>query len=215
MRFSEKFKVIGDIRPLDYSDAEIQHDVMSWVLELENMFGPATDEMSFGGVYSNASDNDGPCIYYPYDYPREVMVQLVGLALRDKNVARFQLAHEMVHCLSPSGKVSAKVFEEGAAAWYQQRLSTKEMNGIVMLGNPRYMAARKLYMKLCKKNKDAIKRLRQIQPKMWEISGETFSAAGLSVSAELQKGLLCSFEDFQVNKVFESCQNKTGKERVL
>ena len=74
----------------------------------------------------------------------------------------------------------------------------KKLSRHVMLSDPRYVAARKLYLKLNKTDKDAIKKLRLIEPRMWKISDETFSAAGLSIDDGLHNALLCPFENFTV-----------------
>ena len=127
-----------------------------------------------------------------------VCCYLVGKAIVDRDYARFQLAHEMVHCLCPSGGPAAKVFEEGAAAWYQQRFAATKLNNRVQLGSAKYIEARRLYMKLRKIDVDVIKKLRAVEPHMQKIERQTFESVRIRVPDDLLDNLLLSFDQFNV-----------------
>lgn len=194
MTISPHFGVWGE-SPKGYSKENILKDVTSWASEIEEFFGPATNQYSVKGVQFSRED-DEPCIFYPTDYPDTVIIRVVGAALTDKDVARFQIAHELVHCLSPSGTQCAKVFEEGMAAWYQQRFSEKYLNGRVGLGNARYKAARKAFMKAYKKDKNFVVKLREVEPEMWKIEKGLLRQLCSKVSDEWINILSMPFNEF-------------------
>ena len=150
MRIASDFLVYGEQRPRRYSNQDILRDVVRFSSDIEFKFGPATEAWELKGVVFRDEDKS-PCIFYPDDFPGKVMINLTANAVCDIDYARFQLAHEMVHCISPFGTASAKVFEEGMAAWYQQRLAVKELDNRVKLNDEKYIAARRLFNRMQKK----------------------------------------------------------------
>lgn len=59
----------------------------------------------------------GPRIWYPRNN-KSIVIQLTPDALNSEAIALYQLAHESVHLLSPSGSANANVLEEGVAVWF-------------------------------------------------------------------------------------------------
>lgn len=195
MRIANDFLVLGDLRPQRYLNQDIRHDVIRFSDEIESMFGPATNEWELKGIVFKDEDSS-PCIFFPKDTPGAVMIHLTANAVHNIEYAKFQLAHEIVHCLSPSGTSSTNVFEEGMAAWYQQRLATLELDNRVQLGDKRYAAARILFNRMQKKCKDAVKSLRLIEPNMWKINKATFIRANVCLNAGLISLLTMPFSEF-------------------
>lgn len=193
----ENFQVVGNARPHGYTDEMILSDVRSFGVEVEKIFGPAVNEWSIGGVRFDPKANQ-PCLWYPYGLQGVVMVNLDRNATTSIEFSRFQLAHEMVHCINPSGGNSANVLEEGMAAWFQQSYATKKLKGFVQLGDKKYIEARKLFNKFVKKSKVAnpIARIRKVEPYLHKVTHETFVATGIALPADLEEVLLSKFENF-------------------
>ena len=123
-------------------------------------------------------------------------IRLVAHALEEVDIARYQLAHELVHCLAPTGESSALVVEEGAATRYQQGYSKKHLGGRVWLNSEKYKKALYLYNELTKQQSGAVKRLRRIEPCFFNWTHETFELAGMSFNDEIERQLLTRFDEF-------------------
>ena len=60
--------------------------------------------------------DDGPEIFYPR--PEQIAIRLSSDSQGVTDQIIYQLAHEVIHCISPSGGVHANVLEEGIAVFY-------------------------------------------------------------------------------------------------
>lgn len=202
MNIHPQFSVFGDSRPIGYSDNDILLDVRLISEEVELLYGPMVEDWTIRFlVFVNEST---PCIYYPKDFNKTVGIRLVGPALKDVDFARFQMAHELVHCLSPFGGCIANVLEEGMAAFYQQNYSEKMLGSRVQLGDKRYVFAMKLYEKFLKEcnMSNPIAKLRSVEPYVHKFTHETFITAGIILPEYLEKLLLMRFEDLR--KTFDN-----------
>ncbi len=195
----EDFQVHGNVRPEGYSDEMILNDVRRISVDVEKRFGPAVNEWALGGIAFDTVEEQ-PFLFYPYSRPRTVIIRLVGPALTSIDFARFQLAHELVHCINPSGGDLANVLEEGMAACFQQSYSTRVLKGRVRLGDKKYIAARRMFNQFVKKSKvrDPVVRLRGVEPYLYKITHESFVTADIVLPSELEKTLLMKFKDFKV-----------------
>lgn len=86
----------------------------SMLWELEQIYGPRDREWTPLGVEFGGTR---PCIWYPGNRGH-VSIKLSFSASMNISYAVFELAHEAVHLLSPSGKRSAPAIEEGLATIY-------------------------------------------------------------------------------------------------
>lgn len=195
----ENFQIHGNVRPEGYSDEMILNEVRRISVDVEKRFGPAVNEWALGGIVFDTV-GERPLLFYPYSRPGTVIIKLVGPALTSIDFARFQLAHELVHCINPSGGNLANVLEEGMAACFQQSYATRMLKGRVRLGDKKYIAARKMFNQFVKKSKvrGPVVRLRGIEPYLHKIKHEMFVTAGIILPSELEKSLLMKFEDFNV-----------------
>lgn len=87
----------------------------------QEAYGPRDRSYSFVGVEFGF---DGPEIWYPGNR-RDVAIVLSAEAAANVDRACFQLAHEVIHLLAPSGTSGAVVFEEGLAAVFSDDMSAK------------------------------------------------------------------------------------------
>ena len=80
----------------------------------EELFGPRDYSYTLLGI-EFVSDN--PRIWYPRDR-RHIIIQLDLSAAANMSQACYQMAHETVHLLAPSGGQNANNFEEGVACYF-------------------------------------------------------------------------------------------------
>ena len=197
LKINNNIIVEGLVRPARYSDADIRHDIIALSEEIESYFGVSSSSLSLRAiVFSNVDAY--PCTFYPDAFPECIDIHLVDGALRDSIVTRFQLAHELVHCLCPL-KVkggSAKVIEEGMATRFQlgaiKRWSSRK-DWLSSSGAKKWKDALDVYRELTSNCSGAIKRLRTIEPCISLWTHETFVKAGISIAPELEARLLESF----------------------
>ena len=80
----------------------------------QELFGPRDLSYTILGIEFVA---DNPRIRY-YSNRREIIIQLDALAATDMSQACYQLAHETVHLLAPSGSDDGLNIEEGVACYF-------------------------------------------------------------------------------------------------
>ncbi len=109
---------------------------------------------------------------------RKIVVQLGTQCLREPDRACFQLAHETVHLLSPTGGRNANVLEEGLAShfqmWYMAHHYPSDWphsgNNWNNLACASYEKARALVEKVLNENPNAIRILRESEPVISKIT---------------------------------------------
>lgn len=89
----------------------------------------------------------------------------------DKNKSLFQLSHEAVHCLFPSGSRKATVLEEGMATWFSLNFDFPGYTHL-FYNNVKYDNAEYMTRVLMLIDKDAIKKLREKDFHLKNISHE-------------------------------------------
>lgn len=93
----------------------------SLLAEAENRYGERDRAYTILGVEFGG---EIPNTWYPGDR-KQVSVKL-SLEARDRpHQAVFQLAHEVIHLLSPTGKTGTNVFEEGLATLFADEMAPK------------------------------------------------------------------------------------------
>ena len=125
--------------------------------------------------------DDGPYIWYPTfrdEQDKYITIMLSTSAARRMSQACFQMAHETVHLLAPTGGQNANNLEEGVACYfslYYMELYYKEKN----LNEPKwyytknsYNRALKLVTRRLEEDIYCIRRLRERQPSFRDISQE-------------------------------------------
>lgn len=161
------------------------------LLEAEKLFGPR--DMTFTPVGIEFY-GDRPFVWYPGD-AKHISIILTDSARNDPNQAIFQLAHEVVHLLSPNGGGSAPVVEEGLSAIFQQRASENYGLGLHIVSNP-YIEAARLANELLKVQSDIIIRLREQEPSFTRWSPR-FLIAQTGISPQIATQLCEAFIEFE------------------
>jgi hypothetical protein len=135
----------------------------------ETMFGERDKSFTILGIEFNES---GPRVWYPKDI-KNIVIQLTPEALNSEAIALYQLAHECVHLLSPSGSANANVLEEGVAVYFSWLYlkRTKNIEGYGFTENaPNYMTAGLLVEKALSFRPDFFKKARELSPEIWMIT---------------------------------------------
>lgn len=110
--------------------------------EAERRFGPRDTGWTLLGV--ELVSRGSPKIWYPIlgGEKRFIAVQVTVGAADDESRALFQLAHEVVHLLAPTGQANASRFEEGLATLFAVEM-LREIGfsaGVATIGESAYRA---------------------------------------------------------------------------
>lgn len=140
----------------------------------EELFGQRDHSYTILGIEIGP---DIPKIWYPGNR-KDIIIQLDSSAATDMYQACYQLAHETIHLLAPSGGQNANNFEEGVACYFAD-LYMKEVlkNPYLPPSLPSYRTAFELVKPLLDADRYCVRRLRDQQPSFSKMSGEQISTA--------------------------------------
>ena len=115
--------------------------------------------------------------------------------MKDINYAYFQLAHEVIHLLAPSGGENANILEEGLATYFshlvmREIFQRSDINSVL----PSYINACDKVTELLSFDADAIKKLRSVESNFYKMTAETFIQAKVDVPATLKNELVLKFK---------------------
>jgi len=160
----------------------------------EIAYGPRDQQWQFAGV---TPVNGGPLILYP-----NVRVAMIGVSVEptsDTNQLMFQLAHEVIHLLSPNNAQSdATMIEEGTAVKFSLHgpdypwadYSNLARSGLSHPNSENYKYALELLEELETTHPSAIRRLRETEPHFYLWTPE-FLVAELGITSDFAERL-CS-----------------------
>ena len=183
---------------------EEYNDLVKVYLEkAEEIFGKKTDYEFEGVTYRNGKPQVILSDTYFLTGVKAYVVKLSGHANDDRKDGIFQLSHEAVHLLSPVEQDEAEgnevnYLEEGMATWFSKKITEEETKDLeycdlAIAKDEKYEKAYGLYLKLIAIDKDAVKKLREIQPVIARILPEDFEKKGLKVDKEVINALLEKF----------------------
>lgn len=104
-----------------------------------------------------------PLIRYAGD-GKHILIQLSLDCLNDLPQACYQLAHECIHLLAPTGKQDANNLEEGLATLYGEDYAAKWFRMPRNLGAPKYERVKDAVVKAIAKNPDFVLEIRRRKP---------------------------------------------------
>lgn len=163
--------------------------------QIQILFGEKDNQYTFLGI---EFEKNGPLIWYPGSQ-KNISIILSTTALENYKQAIFQLSHELIHLLSPSGKQNALILEEGLASFFQMEVST-HLNLEFNLNNERYIKAAKLVRSLFEldfktnnQNNNIIKRIRNKKPNIKDITKEDILEELSNVSIDNAERLCSPF----------------------
>ncbi len=133
----------------------------------EELFGPRDNSYTILGI---EFASDGPQIWYPGNRCH-IVIQLDFSAGTSMSRACYQMAHEAVHLLSPSGGRNANNFEEGVACYFAAHYMKKEFaqsHWTPCLSS--YQHALAIIKPRLDEDKHCVRRLREHQPSLRDIT---------------------------------------------
>ena len=66
-------------------------------------------------------DNNGPYIFYNENNLDDITIYISTNCINTQDLAKFQIAHEIIHCLHPNHTQDVTNLEEGVAVLFQKR----------------------------------------------------------------------------------------------
>ena len=179
--------------------AKPTHEGYSWTLpsRLSHMLRTAEEvygrrDLSYtilGVEFSEA----GPQVWYPGNC-NHIVIQLGIECLNEPHQAFFQLAHECIHLLSPSGNRNATALEEGLATHFSITYMYETFQACWYPSMMSYKKACNAVEELLAVDSNAIKQLRQQQSKISSITEDEILAAYPSIKLETAQYLSQAFD---------------------
>lgn len=137
--------------------------------------------------------NGNPQIWYPGNC-KHLSIQITENCMNDLNHAVFQVAHEAVHCLCPTGNQNASVLEEGLANLFSIIYCKENGHGNNWSANvQKYTDANNLVERLLDIDSEIIKKLRSIEPTISKIDKDLIIKVNPAISSELAEQLTRKF----------------------
>jgi hypothetical protein len=156
----------------------------------EENYGCRDHTYTILGVEFN--QNGFPGIWFPGNC-KHIVIQITMNCFNDINRAVFQVAHEVIHCLSPNGSNSANIMEEGLATLFSIEYTLANGHGIWSSDDQKYTNAYFLVKQLLTIDMEIIKKMRQIQPVLSLIDKNLILSTNSNVPAELAAKLTQGF----------------------
>ncbi len=140
----------------------------------EELFGPRDLSYTILGI---EFVEDGPRIWYPGNR-KHIIIQLGPLAATGMSQACYQMAHETIHLLAPTGGKNANNFEEGVACYFANYYMEQRMNESGWeTGHRAYEKALKQVVPLLDADISCVRRLREKQPSFPKFTSEMIRTA--------------------------------------
>jgi hypothetical protein len=158
----------------------------------ETLFGHRDKSYSILGV--EVTDSQQPQIWFPGNR-KDISIQITTECIYDMNRAVYQAAHEVIHCLSPTGQNAANVLEEGLACYFSIYYTSLNNHGSWNCASLKYARAQSLFEKLNIIVPDIVRKVRQIQPIISLITVEDLLLVDCAIPLELASMLTMKFTE--------------------
>ena len=156
----------------------------------EELFGPRACSYTILGIEFAC---DGPQIWYPGNR-KHIIIQLSLCAAANMSEACYEMAHETVHLLAPSGCRNANNFEEGVACYFAAYYMKRKFNQPLWSPNlPSYERALALIKPRLDEDIYCIRRLREHHPSFQDITKEEISKEFPKLTSEDVDFLMSKF----------------------
>lgn len=156
----------------------------------EELFGQRDPSYTILGIEIGSNI---PHIWYPGDR-KYIVIQLGPSAATNMMEACYQMAHETVHLLAPTGRQNANNFEEGVACYFADLYMREALrNPYPPPSLPSYRAAFELVKPLLDTDRYSVRRLRDQNPSFSKISGKQINIAFPNLTSENVNFLISKF----------------------
>jgi hypothetical protein len=153
--------------------------------EAEELAGPRDPSWTILGVEFFGDEREGavPQIWYPGNCGH-IAIRLTRDVAKNKGRAIFQLAHEVAHLISPSGRKQALNLEEGFATIFGHEMAEQHANFRCAIDN-QYKGAHEDVRALFTMNRLAIREIRQLEPRLWMVTPDIVARAVPGIDTQL------------------------------
>jgi hypothetical protein len=159
---------------------------LKYLVEAETLYGTRTDDFEYMGLELN--ETGPPKVWYPCN--KYIVIQVSQSTVNDTRQAIFQIAHEVVHVLSPNGQLATNNLEEGLATYFSKIVTDRDSGdknyATNSIQSTKYFKPFELVEKLLTSDPYAIKKLRKFQPVIGSITKQNFIDAGIN----LEEGII-------------------------
>lgn len=156
----------------------------------EELFGPRDHSYT---ILAIEFVPDGPYIWYPLNH--YITIRLSDSAATDMSRACYQMAHETVHLLAPSGGQNANNFEEGVACYFASYYMKRKLNETAWSPTlPSYKRVLEVIEARLDQDIYCVRRLREYQPSFRHMSKEAISKEFPKLNSEDVDFLRSKFE---------------------
>lgn len=160
----------------------------------QELLGPMSSAWGYDGVVFN---DHTPHLSYSLN-TRSIQISLSLKAIGDELQRNFQLAHEVCHLLYPSAafgnsdKPKPNLINEGISTYFSvaavdlyhgEEASMKALRSL-QATSPRYYFAFQQVSSLFSKDKYAVKKIREVQPMINQLTSADFLAVDLGLNAQ-------------------------------
>jgi hypothetical protein len=152
----------------------------------EELAGPRDASWTILGVEFFGHEREGavPHTWYPGNCGH-IAIRLTRDVAKDPPRAIYQLAHEVVHLISPTGRAGrAPNLEEGFASMFAHEMAERHANFRCPIGKA-YRAAHEDVSALLAMNRLAIKEIRHFEARLWMVTPEIVGRAVPGVDTQL------------------------------
>lgn len=167
---------------------------LKYLVEAETLYGARTTDFVYMGIELN--EIGPPKVWYPWN--KYIVIQVSQSTSNDTKQAIFQIAHEVIHVLSPNGQPTTNNLEEGLATYFSKIVTDRDTGDHLYATNciqpTKYLKPFELVEKLLTIDPDAIKKLRKFQPIIGNITKQTFVDAGLKLENDIIDELIKPME---------------------
>jgi len=155
----------------------------------EQLFGPRDQSYTILGVEFSSGT---PQLWYPGSR-KHIVIQLTNECLTDSVRAHYQLAHESVHLLAPTGGKNANVLEEGLAMYFADTYLHDIFAKFMPPGLTSYAAAAEKVRQLLAIDQNLVRTLRIKQPAIHLTTADDILAVRPDVPRDLAECLVKPF----------------------
>ena len=134
--------------------------------DAEHQFGPRDTTYTFLGIeFAGAR----PMIWFPGDR-KQIVIQLSLDSINDLPRACYQLGHESIHLLAPTGRQDANCLEEGLATYFGENYATKWFGSPRGCGAAEYERVKTIVRNALAVNPMFVRQIREHKPSFGDIT---------------------------------------------
>jgi len=156
----------------------------------EQLFGPRDASYTILGI--EFTTGPYPQVWYPGDR-RYIVIQLTMQCLVEPVRAFYQLAHECIHLLAPTGGRNANVLEEGLATYFSETYLSQTFGASIPAELASYTKACSDVRRLLAIDQNLIRTVRLKQPSFHLITTNDVLAVRSDTPRELVDSLVAPF----------------------